>query len=1191
MSDTLGEMPITPSQPPSQQTDRHDEEVKEPAKKSPARAPKKRSGLPLPVLVLGGALLLLAGYCLAGFLLLPKLIADRLPARILSETGLQAALQQVQYNPFSSRLQISGVQILEIGRDRQPKPVLKIDELTAILSPLAILRTEYVCSALTIDGLYIEIVRDENGKYNFGRFLDTQAKNKTPDLMNLAELPFRFSLNNISITKGKAVFYDKPGDTTHVAENIELALPNLSNTKYQVRSIIQPRFSAILNGSPVELTETPSAADKNDKSKGNKTELSCALRDIDLPKYLHYLPVQLPLGIIEGRADGTLLLTFSQKADHAKFDVDFALKTSGLVLEDAEKLIKVTMPSAFIDGTFQPMTGDTTLKNIMAHDFAIAAKEAPWNLATVVAGTRSTDTAKTPSQEKAATIAIENLLLEGGNYTLVESKNSKPTKWEKVDIKVSQFVRRPNAENTDEASGAYSIQASQSDEKAIVRLDGAFTNGAVQSGKVRFEKVPCSRLFGWFGVGKLASAKGIAEFEGTFAPNENAANGPVSYKVSNGSLVIKDFRLADASERDWLTVPEARFSEFGSDGKKTTLGKVNLQGSKISIETGNLPAIFSTLHKNQHNVSLKSLEINGELTLKKQSAPDVKTVFSDVKILANDLDTAKKLDDRDNFTFTAKVGAEGQVQARGFITLQPLGVTLRTGFEQLQASMFVGWINPGRALQAIQGKIDGRGLFNLPRFAFNGDIQVHAGGLQIPGSKDRSMSWESMELQGINHAFITGQTVISDVVIKKPLLAVQMTEKSPGVRTQLAGFMKDLFPQEKKTPGQSASGGTPTVEIQKISLDKGSIDYTDARVKPGLKLDFTEISGTATDFYSSTGSKAGSFSLKGNLNGAPFTYAGKVSFADASLPGESKFSVSNFALSHLQKQLAGKVDLDPEQGTAGCELATKWQNNSIEDNAKVLLRDVEAANHAAPTSLTLALLDNGQRQYEFAVGLNRTPDKPALSLVTETIAGFQKVVSKSGNAPLQVASGNFADLAGKEYVEFIPGRAVLSENGKTHLARFVEFLKKHPSVSITLNGSADSHVDRDGLKKELEREEQIRVDKENARRHAKLVQDSAKASEKRGDHGPKGGASDAAGTPEQLKVQPVTIDTAALKALAEERAKMLFTSMKTHQDLYHGQLIVSPAVRITKEKNDPGNRVNITIGQAVSAGKEQHGKQ
>jgi len=57
-----------------------------------------------------------------------------------------------------------------------------------------------------------------------------------------SELPFLFSLNNISIREGSVTFQDVPAATTHTVEQIELDLPSLSNFPFQTSQNIHPQI-------------------------------------------------------------------------------------------------------------------------------------------------------------------------------------------------------------------------------------------------------------------------------------------------------------------------------------------------------------------------------------------------------------------------------------------------------------------------------------------------------------------------------------------------------------------------------------------------------------------------------------------------------------------------------------------------------------------------------------------------------------------------------------------------------------------------------------------------------------------------------------------------------------------------------------------------------------------------------------
>ncbi len=107
-----------------------------------------------------------------------------------------------------------------------------------------------------------------------------------------------------------------------------------------------------------------------------------------------------------------------------------------------------------------------------------------------------------------------------------------------------------------------------------------------------------------------------------------------------------------------------------------------------------------------------------------------------------------------------------------------------------------------------------------------------------------------------------------------------------------------------------------------------------------------------------------------------------------------------------------------------------------------------------------------------------------MPLLQDTLTTFQRQLLKAKVSPLLLASGDFTDLVGNEYADFLPGGFTLTENGHKILSRFSAFLGAHPFVGIRLTGCADRIIDGKALQKQLEEIEAKRVEQENRRRKA-----------------------------------------------------------------------------------------------------------
>jgi len=109
----------------------------------------------------------------------------------------------------------------------QPAPAPDIPH-RCDLAPLSLLRHDLVSNSLAIRGIEMNIVRSHDNRYNITDVFSVKRTGTASDIISFSELPFLFSLNNISIREGSVTFQDVPAATTHTVEQIELDLPSLS---------------------------------------------------------------------------------------------------------------------------------------------------------------------------------------------------------------------------------------------------------------------------------------------------------------------------------------------------------------------------------------------------------------------------------------------------------------------------------------------------------------------------------------------------------------------------------------------------------------------------------------------------------------------------------------------------------------------------------------------------------------------------------------------------------------------------------------------------------------------------------------------------------------------------------------------------------------------------------------------------
>lgn len=1191
MPDRFGTIDINASEQPSAPPPAAEpKRPRRPERKGAPRKKSRRSGLTAKALIVPAIVvaLLFLVYCALGFWGVPAYFTRSLPKNLLRDSSLQMAIDQARFNPFTFELQLSGIRVTDTSDEALTADILTIASIDSVLAPLSLLRTDLVCTRLQVNDLLLKASRNAQGKYNFARFFTGGDDAQPSDIINFSELPFLFSLNNIAVTNSKVVFEDIPGKTTHTIEKIEIALPNLSNFPFQTNEYIHPKFSAVINGSPVELTGKAMLSGSGGK-ENLQTELACTIHALDVPRYLNYLPIQLPLTITKGKAEGILQLTFSPNGEDDKLKVDFTIEIAELELADTEQKLTIAIPTARIEGGVQPVTGDTRLKSVVLHKPTIRAiGQFPWHLTATLATIPppAQDSAGVPITDRPPSLIVDDLLADAGTYALLDANGKKTLdRWESVLVNIKNYSRNVEQGQQSAEAGSFVVKADHADSKASMNFQGPFKTGAIRDGKLRFENLPTATLFDWLDLSKLAKAGGTVDLSTNLHLTDGDAQkkGESAFQYSDGSMTFHQLSLSEGKQV-WLTSAAPEISEVAKNGTKITFAKIKLPDSAIQLQLDSLPKLFTEFSKADSPLSIKEIDLSGSLSLAKPSVQLPKLVFDKVSMQAKDLDSDRKQSDKDNLVISAKNSAGADIQAKGTVRLRPFTTSVRTDFSALEGPDLLPWFSSNPLVKALKADLSGKGIFTFPATGFNGELQIGKGGNYAKDKKTPYLSWDGIELQGIRYASAKTFISIAEMQLKAPALEVAVSAKQPSPYAELVAFLTANFPPAK-AEGEKAAAAAQ-LEIQKISLQDGTLLYSDSRLKPTWKAQVSGLKGTISDF-ATTPAKLSKIALQGQIAASPFTLTGQVDLFSTETAGGLQFAASNLPLATFADQLKGNDDLAPDQGTFGLETTSSWEDGVISDQAQLIFTDLAPRSPLADSALPLALMLDPENKFTLALTDSREMTSPPAPLLTEALAAFEKIMIKANVSPLLVASGDFSDLVGNEFIEYLPGQTIMTGQGRETLTRFSALLSTHPHLSLTLVGSADQPIDGGAIKKQMEEAESLRVAKENTRRAEAWLQEREKrmiaVNEARRKKGLKPAPLEQTIPPEliatygQVKPQPITVDATILKELAGDRANALLDFMIGELSLPLERIHISDKTRLNKNKDDKGNRVFFTL--------------
>ncbi len=240
-------------------------------------------------------------YTVTGFLILPPVMKNVLEKKITATLNRPATIEKISFNPYVFTATIDGFHLR--GKNKGDSFV-GFQRLFLDVEAVSLFKRALIVKAVQLDRPAITLARLEDNTYNFSDLIQPASKKEEKK----DETGFHFSVNNIEIAGGTVDFEDRPTATTHHISDLSLGLPFISNLEHLVAINVQPRFSAVVNGTPVSL-----AGKSKPFLESRETDFDISIKAFNLPYYMAYLPAELKFAIASGILDADLKFTFVQQ--------------------------------------------------------------------------------------------------------------------------------------------------------------------------------------------------------------------------------------------------------------------------------------------------------------------------------------------------------------------------------------------------------------------------------------------------------------------------------------------------------------------------------------------------------------------------------------------------------------------------------------------------------------------------------------------------------------------------------------------------------------------------------------------------------------------------------------------------------------------------------------------------------------
>ncbi|RJX25185.1 MAG: DUF748 domain-containing protein [Desulfurivibrio sp.] len=1153
------------------------------AEPRPAAPPKRKERQPrlpkLPLILAAVVLLLFLTYTLIGFIGVPYFFRNSIPER--AEKNLHRAITfgSVSFSPFTLKLTLQNTIIgpnLADPND-QIDPIFSAGVIEADISWSSLFRRQLHCASLSVDNLFLHLVRNEQLQYNLADLVPIRQHQAIP----LINLPFAYFLQNISVTNSRVLFDDLPAKKSHALEQINLALPLLFHSPDSTAAArqayegsdryINPRFSALINGSPVELTGKTKVDEESFQA-----QLQLQFNAVDLPGYLAYLPVQPGFSLEKGTGDILMDITFlSGPAEELSLEIETTSRLSGITLKDRHGKIS-TVPEATVRATISPLLSRYHFKeiNLTGAELHLGRRaNGQWAFPGLVPPQPATaDQAGQPPG-----FVMDRVTVSNGKLLFVDDKvaGGFSETFSDVNFTLSDFSRQQKQAAPFTLEGVSSA-------KGVISLQGEVTPAPLAvKGRLAANQLSLVKLSRYLAPAELSISQGrIEKLTSSFSLQFGKKN---QLSLADAALELTGFTLSSQGQI-WLTLPTAQLTiaklEPGNGVvKNVTLtadnGEIFLKWDQQKKFNWARPqdSTGSAGKKKSWQVSLASLVLSN--TLLKVENDFLPTPLSHtqprVQIRATQLSSAA--DQQGELHIETDDLGGGSLSLAGPMVFSPFSARLACKLNNYRLAtlptLITDWLN----LPRISGNVSAEGEISLPNLAYTGSLVIHDFHAGQESGADL-LSFAKAEAPRLDFTLSPLGVNINEVNCEQALLQLIIPAKGP---VNASSFFS------RSRPGLSDFANTGQLVVSRIKLTDATLALNDQRVQP-VYSSRLRLNGTVDNLINKAGEKLHLTLTSTAEQQSTGAISGDLGFFDSSFTADFQADLQNMPVKEFSAYLAPRLGYRLQDGRFHLSTTYLQQDGKVSADNALLVTGLKLGEPQGKLSsqlpLTIALLADPQGKINLQLPVKGSTADPSYSLAGSMGRSLQNIVLKTSVSPFAQLQTSFPDLAQPvDQLLFAPGKADLSTENKKMLSLFAQVLAQRPLLTLTVKGYADQGRDAEVLaaaKREIARQQELQAE----------LRKSAQITEKYGKEEITPGNQQQAPPPPPppRPAADFSVSRNELLQLAGKRQKAAHDFLVSTLSIDRKRVIQdsSAALVPASAAGRPGNRVDLKIGTTLT---------
>jgi hypothetical protein len=1000
----------------------------------------------VPFLLATALVVMFAAYTLAGFFLVPRLIARYVPRLAQDQLKRRAEIGEVRFNPLLFKLEVKHFRLQEADG----RPLLGFDRLFVDFEATSLFRRAWTFADIQLDVPRIDAILTREGNLNLLELLDAfpqgdpASPTKTPQPVLLEHTIVRGGWLNFTDLTGRA-----PQTATVQPINIELRDITTLPERRGPYKIAATLVGGGVVGWDGEVSLFPLS------STGR-----LGLRGFPLATAWRFVQDDVTLAEPAGSLDGEVRYQLARADGSTSLKVDgVEVTVAGLVLaQRGDKAPLLALDRVRLAGG----RGDLVSRELTIPEISVSRGRVAATMARD--GTVNWQTLMVASPTAAAAPAVQV------TTTPPAAPDVRPWRVAVEKVRVEEvallFADQSRAAPLDIDVGGLTLGLSARLESGPARLAATVDALDLELARVALREAAAPRT-PVVSLDQIAIRGGRVDLESrkvTASLVSVTGGGTTVVRAADGSLPL--MAMLAPADRGKPAPPAARASTAAAPapaGKPWSVAveKLDLGEHRLAIQDrGVTPAV--ALQVEGIKVSARGIETDGK------------------KVIP--FDASFRVAQGGRFTASGRVAPDG-ASAEAKLTLTQLALAPAQPYVARTAAVE---LRSGDV--STSGRLTYRRIGDRAVVTYTGAADVDRVLVVEAAGGERVVAWKSLHAETIRLGLAPDRLAIDEVriagldgklvIFKDKTLSFTRLMKPAGAGAAPTPPAATPRPAPlPTTPPAPAEASPPApmfpVSIERVRLEQTSVDFADLSLVLPFATRVHALGGVVAGVGTDPAGRA-TVKLEGRVDEfGSVKVDGSLSPSQPKVFTDLTVTFRNVAMAPLTPYSATFVGRRIASGTVDLDLEYKIDRGALVGENKVVVRRLQLGERVEspgamglPLDLAIAILSDSQGVIDLAIPVRGNVDQPEFSYGALVWQALTNVITRIATAPFRALAGLFGG-GGSENVDavaFEAGSDSVPPPEREKLKRVAEVLGKRPRLKLTVHGTYEAKADGEALR-------------------------------------------------------------------------------------------------------------------------------